>query len=512
MVNNPENQKTGLTNGGKHMNFDYDVIVVGGGAAGLTAAGLSASLGAKTAMIEEKKLGGDCTWYGCIPSKTLLKSAKVAHTVRQAAKYGITTDGPTVDFEAVMKRVHSVQQNVYNEADAPEIYEKMGVTVIEGQGSFADEHTITITKEGMEPQTLRAKNIVIATGSRPVIPPIEGLETVPYLTNETIFSLKQQPKKLLIIGGGPIGTEMGQAFVRLGSEVTVFDFGERILSKDHPELTSILQDILTGEGIALKLNTIVKKVEKKNSSIVVTTEDRRNGNSFTVEGDTLLVASGRQANIETLNLEAAGIDTHKRGIIVNESCQTSHHHIYACGDVAGGMQFTHMAEHMAKVAVSKMLTHLPMRTDGRHVPWCTYTEPEMAHVGETEEVLKSKNVGYELYRFPFNKIDRAITESETEGWIRVYAAGFDGKIFGVDILGVHAGDLVSEFALAMRNGVTLRQMSDTIHPYPSYALGNRRAADQWYVRKQSGTLVGLLQFFFGYQGKVPDTSDPDRIV
>lgn len=494
------------------MNFDYDVVVIGGGAAGLTAAGVSASLGAKTALIEQKKLGGDCTWYGCIPSKTLLKSAKIAQTVRQAGKYGILTKEPTIDFEAVMQRVHSIQDNVYQEADAPAIYEQMGITVLSGRGSFVDEHTVNVTKEGAEPQTVRTKNIVIATGSRPVIPPIEGLDTVPYLTNETIFSLKKLPKKLLVIGAGPIGSEMGQAFCRLGSGVTVFDASERILPKDHPELTTILQDILTGEGITFRLDTEVKKVENRNGGIVLTAKDKKTGELFSVEGSDLLVAAGRSANTETLNLDAAGVATHKRGISVNESCQTSRHHIYACGDVAGAMQFTHMAEHMAKVAAAKMLTHLPMQIDDRNVPWCTYTDPEMAHVGATEETLKSKKISYELYRFPFKKIDRAITESETEGWIRVYAAGFDGKIFGADILGVHAGDLISEFALAMRNGITLRQMSDTIHPYPSYALGNRRAADQWYVRKQSGALVGLLQFFFGYQGKPPETGDSEKIV
>lgn len=494
------------------MNHDYDVIVIGGGAAGLTAAGVSASLGARTAMIEEKKLGGDCTWYGCIPSKTLLHSAKVAQTIRTSGAYGIHAGDPSVDFQAVMRRVHEVQKSVYEEADAPGIYEKMGITVLEGRGSFINEHQVTIVKEGNETLTLNGKNIVIATGSRPVIPKVGGLDTVPFLTNETIFSLDKQPARLLVVGAGPIGVEMGQAFARLGSHVTVFDYGERILAKDHPELTPVLHECLAGEGVHFRLGTAVRKVEKKGNAILVTAENRKTRETFTIEGDNLLIASGRQANIEALNLEAAGIDTHERGIRVNESCQTSRPHIYACGDVAGGMQFTHVAEHMAKVAASKMLTHLPMKIDDKHTPWCTYTDPEMAHVGETEESLKKRNADYDLYRFPFSRIDRAITDNDTDGWIRVYAAGFDGKIFGVDILGARAGDLIAEFALAMRNGVTLRRMSDTIHPYPTYALGNRRAADQWYVRKQSGTLVGLLKFFFGYKGEIPDTSDPDRIV
>ncbi len=494
------------------MNFDYDVIVIGGGAAGLTAAGVSASLGAKTALIEEKKLGGDCTWHGCIPSKTLLKSAKVADIVRKAAVFGIKTGEPEIDFEAVMKRVQDIQQQVYRDADAPEIYEKMGVTVIDGRGTFADEHTVRIAVNGGEELALRGRNIVIATGSRPVQPPIPGLDAVPYLTNETLFSLKTLPKRLLVVGAGPIGVEMSQAFARFGSNVTVFDFSDRILPKDHPELTALLQEILAGEGVDFRLGATVAGVAASGKTITVTAEDRKTGKAVAFQGDALLVAAGRKANIESLDIEAAGIETHERGIRINESCQTSRHHIYACGDVAGGAQFTHMAEHMAKVAASRMLTHLPLRTDEKHLPWCTYTDPELAHVGTTEEELKNKRISYEVYRFPFERIDRAITESETDGWIRVYAAGFDGRIYGADILGAHAGDLISEFALAMRNGVTLRQMSDTIHPYPSYALGNRRAADQWYVSKQSGALVGMLQFFFGYQGKMPDTSDPERIV
>ncbi|ARM30851.1 NAD(P)/FAD-dependent oxidoreductase [Prosthecochloris sp. HL-130-GSB] len=490
---------------------EYDVIVIGAGAAGLTAAGVSASLGAKTAMIEARKNGGDCTWYGCIPSKTLIHAATTAWQARKAKSFGINIPEISVDFPALMKHIRNVQEHIYNEADAPAVYEQMGVEVIPGRASFIDEHTISIAGEQDQPLTARAKFFVIATGSQPAVPPIEGLRDIDFLTNETLFSLAEQPRSLLVLGAGPVGIEMGQAFCRLGSKVTVIDAADRILPKDHPELTSQLREHLEEEGMIFHLGQKVTGAIEQNGKITLTLSGDPKEAVRTIHGDALLVAAGRKARFRELNLEAAGVKTGDNGIIVNQSCQTSRSHIYACGDVTGQMQFTHAAEHMAKIAVSSMLTRLPMKTDLAHMPWCTYTDPEMAHVGATEEELRKNRTGYEVYRFPFSRIDRAITDSRTHGWVRIYAAGFDGRIYGADILGAHAGDMISEIALAMRHGITLRQVSDTIHPYPTYALGNRRAADQWYVQKQSGPLVGLLQFFFGYQGK-PQDHDPDRII
>jgi pyruvate/2-oxoglutarate dehydrogenase complex dihydrolipoamide dehydrogenase (E3) component len=293
--------------------------------------------------------------------------------------------------------------------------------------------------------------------------------------------------------------------------VTVIDMADGILVRDDRELAGIIKERLSEEGVEFILNSSVKKFEGNNTTIRVAVE---NGSSeaITVEGDALLIAAGRKANTANLNLEAAGVDYDRRGIVVNDRCRTSAKNIYACGDVAGRFQFTHFAEHMAKVATSNALLHFPMSLDSKHITWCTYTEPEMAHVGASEEELRWKGVSYEVYKFPFTKIDRAITENEKIGWIKVYAKRLNGKIYGANILGSNAGEMIGEYALAMRNGVTLRQMADTIHPYPTYVLGNRRAADQWYVRKQSRAFVWLLQKIFRYKGQLPDTSDPERIV
>ena len=490
------------------MYYDFDMVVIGGGAAGLTAAGLSASLGAKTALVEARKLGGECTWTGCVPSKTLLKAAKVVHTMRMADRHGLDPSTPNINFAKVMEHVHATQAHIYLEADAPPIYESMGVQVITAQAKFLDPRRLEIVDEQGTRSQVSSRYFVIATGSAPHIPPLEGLSTTRYLTNETIFTLSDLPQRLIIIGAGPVGIEMAQAFRRLGSEVIVFDLEKSILSRDDRELTRQLQQSLVSEGIQFALARTVKKVERSGAGVQVTAGTEAASPALTVKGDALLLSSGRRANTDQLSLEAAGVAFNKTEILVDKHCRTSRKHIFACGDVTGRYQFTHMAEHMAKIAVSNALLRLPVSLDFKHVTWCTYTDPELSHVGGSEEELKRRGMQYEVYRFPFSKIDRAIIDNETTGMIKVLARSFTGKIHGVSILGANAGEMIGEYALAMRNGVTLRQIADTIHPYPTYALGNRRAADQWYVRKLSPTFVRWLQRIFGYRGQLPDIVDP----
>ncbi|MEM8485679.1 MAG: FAD-dependent oxidoreductase [Bacteroidota bacterium] len=481
------------------MAYDYDVIVIGGGAAGLTASGMAANFGAKTLMLERHRLGGDCTWTGCVPSKAILKAAKVAHHVREANAYGLTDHPVEVDFARVMQRVHHIRDEVYEDADRPEIYTNMGVDVMEAEASFVDDHTLALkTSEGTK--RLSSRFIVIAAGASAFVPPIEGIQDTPHLTNESLFEIDTLPKRFAIVGGGPIGTEMSQAFNRLGSEVYVLERGAQIMGNDDTELAGMLQSRLAKEGVNYVLNASVQQLSKSVGG--VTLAYKSGEETKKLEVDQVLLATGRRPNVAGLNLEAAGVTYTTRGIPVNEKCRTNRRHIYAIGDIAGRYQFTHMSEHMAKVAVTNMLLKVPMKIDMKHVPWVTYTDPELGHVGATQKELKEKGINYEVYAFPYTKVDRAVTESETTGMIKVYAKKFNGKILGVDVLGTSAGELISEYGLAMRNGLTLRHMADTIHAYPTYGLGARRAADQWYVRKQSAGLVKFLKFIFRYRGPV----------
>lgn len=490
------------------MKHDYDLLVIGGGAAGLTASGIGASLGAKTAMIEAQKLGGDCTWYGCVPSKALIKSAKVAHLMRSADHYGLSPVQPEFDFAGVTDRIDHIREEIYKDADHPDIFRAMGIDVLSGRATFVDPHTVEI--EGEDGGRFSARKIIIASGSHPFVPPIEGLEDVGYHTNETIFEIKVQPKRLGIIGGGPIGTELAQAFQRLGTQVTVFERGGRFLKKDDAELADLLKEVLEKEGVQFRFEAGVERVAKADGGIRI--HYTQNDKSHTQTVDAVLVSTGRRPNIDRLNLEAAGVAYTKKGITINKKCRTSKSHIYAIGDASMAYQFTHMSEHSAKVAATNALLKLPSKLDLAHVPWVTYTDPELAHVGATRAELEEKGTSFEVYRFPYTKVDRGITDGNTVGWIKVYGTKWRGKILGVDILGSHAGEQICEYALAMRNGVSLRDMADTIHPYPTYGLGSRRAADQWYIKNQSLWLVKLIQTVFRYRGPLPDLSDPDRIV
>jgi len=450
------------------MTTKYDMVVIGGGAAGLTAAGMSAVLGARTALISENKLGGDCTWQGCIPSKSLLKAAKVAHEMRSAAKYGLEPANNSHEWTRIVERVHAIREHVYEGADAPPNMEKLGVEVIAAQARFLDRNSVGVASSGIAgSRVLTSRYFIIATGSRPEIPKIEGIESVPVLTNETLFELKERPRRLLVLGAGPVGVEMAQAFQRLGSAVTVVGRSARILEHDDGELAAMLKQCLEGEGIRLRLGEEVERFEQGVAHL-------KSGE--TVPLDAVLAATGRRPNIESLELQAAGIRATEKGITVDGHCRTDVKNIFACGDVTGKFLFTHMAEHTAKVAAMNAILRIPASRKDDQVAWCTFTDPELAHAGKGEEELRKRGEKFQVYRFPFSRLDRAITESESAGLVKVFANS-RGKVLGASILGASAGEMIAEYALAIREKVGLGAISSTIHPYPTYALGNRRAAD-----------------------------------
>ncbi|MFN1833635.1 NAD(P)/FAD-dependent oxidoreductase [Balneola sp. MJW-20] len=490
--------------------YDYDMIVIGGGAAGLTGSGIAANLGAKTMMVEKERLGGDCTWTGCIPSKALLKSARLVRQLKEGSRYGLKDQEVSFDFPEIMDHVRKTIQEVYEDADRPEIFEEMGITVTHGKAKFKDPHTILIEKKDGITETYSSRYFLIATGARAFIPPIPGLNDTNYLTSHSLFEIKEQPDHLLIIGGGPIGTEMAQSFRSLGSEVTVVDAGSGILHKEDPEMVNILQDRLIRQGVKYHFNAEVHEVTEREGELTVHFDC--GDTEFEIKGDALLVATGRTANTASLELENTGVIYTAKGVHVDDSCRTNVSHIFASGDVTGEYQFTHMSEHMSKVAVTRALIKIPMKIDRDHVPRVTFTDPELAQIGASEEELKKKGISHEVYRFPYSKIDRALAENDTEGMIKVMAKKLSGNILGATAVGPHAGEIISEYALAMKNGVSMRSLADTIHPYPSWGLGARRAADQWYIRNQSEWSVKWIKRIFGYRGDVPDFSDPNRIV
>ena len=460
----------------------YDLVVIGGGAGGLVAALGGARLGAKTALVEKRKLGGDCLHYGCVPSKTLIYSAKVYSLIRRAEEFGIGPTQTQLDFKKVMQRMRDVQGKI-GEHDRPENFEKQGIKVIFGEGHFEDDHTFAI-----DGRKLYAKRFIIATGSRPVILPIPGLKESGVLTNETaIDTLDTLPSSIAILGAGPIGMEFAQVFLRLGSKVTVIEKMGQILPREDKEIADTLEGILRQEGMQIVTCTEVKSVRssgsKKLLEAVCPLGATHPGAGETFEVDEVMIAIGRAPNVEGLGLEVAGVAYTKKGITVNEKMQTSRKHIFAVGDVVGSFPFTHMAEHQGGVALSNaFFPFLGRKADYSAVPWVTYTDPELGRLGETEAEAREKYGSVRVYRFPFQSTDRAIIEGEERGFIKVICDK-KGFILGAHVLGPNGGELLHEFTVAKKNRLPIGQLSSTIHAYPTLAQAVRKSADQYYTEK-----------------------------
>ena len=490
--------------------YDVDLLVLGGGAAGLTAAGTAANLGAKTMMVERDRLGGDCTWTGCVPSKTLLHAAsRRAQAQDYVDRFAPGTELAPVDFAAVMADVHRTRQEVYHDADRPEIFEGFGIEVVSADARLTGPHSARLEAAGGG-RDVTFRLAILATGGRAAPPPIPGLKDTPHLTNEGLFEIAELPEHLVIIGGGPIGCEMGQSFRRLGSRVTILDRAEHLLGRDDPDHADVLQGVLEAEGVDVRLAVDVERVSGTEDAVTVTVS--AGGETHEVTGDRLLVATGRAPNIEGLGLDAAGVAWTRKGITVDDQCKTSVGHIWAAGDCTGEYALTHMSEHMAKQAATNAILKLPAPIDRDGVTWTTYTTPEVAQLGPTERELTEAGTSFVTYRFPFTKVDRAVTEHAEAGNVKILATEWRGKILGASVVGERAGELISMLAVAMKAGVSVRTISETIIPYPAYGLAVRRAADQYFVQKQFPLAIDVVKRVFGYSGDTPPPPDPERVL
>ncbi len=453
----------------------YDMIIIGGGSGGLTAARIAASLGANVLLTDKIRLGGDCLRYGCVPSKSLLHVARVVQQAKEAMNLGLTPANLGVDMARVSKYVQGVIDRV---GEAEKIYVE-GVTVKFGEVSFKSPTELRLNTE-----EVTSRNTLISTGSRPAIPQIEGLAEAGYFTNEDLFDLNNLPASLIVIGAGPIGVEMGQSFARLGTQVTIINRSQRVLPKEDSDASATLAKVLASEGINLVLNTTLLKVSRNGDKKEVTA--KQGDKEVTFEADEILVALGRQPNIEDLNLEAVGIKHGHKGIEVDEHLQTSVPNVFAIGDVIGSYLFTHVAAYQAGVAVRNALVPVgKKKVDYRVVPWCTFTDPEVARVGQTREEAEKQHKDVREEVFPYAEIDRAQAENETAGFIKLILAGKKEEIVGAHIVGQRAGELLGEMTLAMQHNMTVNDIYNTIHAYPTMASGIQQAAFEAYLKSDA---------------------------
>lgn len=456
------------------MKYDYDLIVIGGGAGGFVSAKLANGLGKKTAIIEKSKLGGQCTWHGCIPSKALIKAGKVINDLKKMGDFGLRLKTPlSIETNNVMPYVRSIVNKVYN-SHLPESFEETGINIISGEPSFADNHHIKINEK-----ILSAENFMISTGSRAFIPPIDGINEVPYLINDTFFGLKVLPGSMIILGGGPIGIELAQALSRLGVNVTVVEMMDRILFREDKELGERLSEKLKNEGLNLLTGTKALKISM-DRKIKLKVENKEKQN-YDISADSVLIAAGRVPNIEDLELEKAGVQYTKNGISTDNRLKTTASNIFACGDVVGPYQFSHIAEYQAVAAVTNMFLPVRKSIDYRNIIWCTFTDPELAHAGLTEEEARSEyGDKIKIYRMGYDKIDRGKVDLTGEGIAKFIC---DGKynLIGAHILGERAGEIIHEAQLAKTLGIPFNKIQSVIHAYPSYSDVLKQSAKLCYI-------------------------------
>jgi len=471
----------------------YNLVVVGAGTAGLVTAAGAAALGARVALIERHLLGGDCLNYGCVPSKAIIRSSRAAAAVREAPRFGLQVpQAAEADFGQVMARMRRLRAQI-SAHDAARRFQDLGVDVFLGEARFTGPRTVAVGEE-----TLHFKKAVIATGARPVDPPVPGMAAAGYLTNETVFSLTARPARLLVMGGGPLGCEFAQALQRLGCQVTLLHKHGRVMNREDPEAAAILQRVFEQEGLRLLLNAKPLRVEQTGTGKTIHYES--NGQPGKIQVDEILAGAGRAPNVENLGLEAAGVRFDPRaGVLVNDQLQTSNRHIYAAGDVCLAHKFTHMADATARIVIQNALFWGRRKLSALTVPWCTYTDPEVAHVGLNEEDAAKQGIALDTFVKPLKEVDRAVVDGEEEGLVKIHVRRGTDRIVGATIVARHAGEMISEVTLAMVGKVGLGALASVIHPYPTQAEAIRQIGDLYRRTRLTPFRKGLLRRYFAWR-------------
>jgi pyruvate/2-oxoglutarate dehydrogenase complex dihydrolipoamide dehydrogenase (E3) component len=450
----------------------YDLVVIGAGSAGLVSAVGAAGLGARVALVERALLGGDCLNVGCVPSKALLRSARAIGALRSAGTLGVDTAPARVDFAAVMRRMRD-RRAAIGPHDSAARLTKLGVDVFFGDATFIDQRTVSV-----DGRTLRFNRAVIATGGRPTAPPVKGLNEGPLLTNETLFWLTALPRRLLVIGAGPIGCEMAQAFARFGSEVTLFDQARQLLPREDPDAAALVEGALARDGVRLELGVTLREVRREHDeTTLVFARDPSGDVEQEITGDAVLVAAGRTPNIETLNLPAAGVSVTNIGVTVTDRLQTSNPRIFAAGDVCSEYKFTHAADALARIVIQNALFFGRRKASALVIPWCTYTTPEVAHVGLSARDAAAGERQAQTITVRLQELDRAIVDDETEGFVRIHHA--KGRVLGGTIVGAHAGELIGQLSYAMTTRGSLGDFTRTVYPYPTHSEAFRKVGDTY---------------------------------